>query len=167
MKKSNKTCTATDIINRWCSMCLSRRPGTFVFPNTYIGAFEADIVEITKAGYAHEFEVKTSRSDFRIDSAKEAKYRWHDNEKKYDKLIAGNHVNSFSFVVPDGMVTVDDVPEWAGLIYVTIKDGKPYWFRIVKPAKSLSKEKHGDRIKDKCYMSTYFRFHKLRIKPNG
>lgn len=164
VRKTNITHTATGIINYWCAVCISKRVNTLVFPNVYIGPFEADIVEITKDGYAHEFEVKISRSDFHMDSAKEKKYRWADNIKKYEHLVNGDHVNSFSFVVPEGLVTVEEVPEWAGLIYAKPYGTDRYRFDIVKKAKRLSKEKHGERIRHKCLLSSYYRFHKLRTK---
>lgn len=46
-------------------MC--ERRSNLVFPNIYIGSWEADILEITKSGYTYEYEVKISKSDFKAD----------------------------------------------------------------------------------------------------
>lgn len=48
--------------------------------------------------------------------------------------------NYFYYVVPENMITADDVPEYAGLIYVT-DDG---WLKTVKKAPLLHKEKYTD-----------------------
>jgi hypothetical protein len=131
---------------------MRKRPDTLVFPNVFIGAYEADILEITKSGYAHEFEVKLSRSDFKTDADKGTKYRHHF---KHSLLQEGRHVNTFSYVVPKNMISVEECPEWAGLIYFEHDH-----FYVIKKARRLCSEKHGDRIKEKCLLSTYYRFHK-------
>jgi hypothetical protein len=48
--------------------------------------------------------------------------------------------NYFYYAVPENMIAVEDVPEYAGLIYVT-EDG---WLKTVKKAPLLHKEKYTD-----------------------
>ena len=40
--------SANEIINAWCDNTLLERTANKVFPNVYIGCFEADIMELTK-----------------------------------------------------------------------------------------------------------------------
>ena len=151
---------ADDIINEFM-----RRSNHYVFPNTYIGHYECDILEITKAGYAYEYEVKTSRSDFKSDANKIWKSRYHNTiiSIKSDLIKQGKRVNHFYYVCPANLIRVNEIPEYAGLIYVkTYEHSACVDYRIIKNAPKLSKEKLGGKLLDKCFKSTYYRFHKLR-----
>jgi hypothetical protein len=157
--------TSKQIISGWIENVLRERQQNRVFPNIFLGHFEADILEITKAGYSYEYEVKVSRADFKQDVLKR-KY----NILKHDLLKNGSHVNYFSYVVPEGLILIDEVPEFAGLIYV-----KPYearysdskgtyikhrlFTKVIKSPVKLSKDKFAPESLMKCYESTYYRFH--------
>lgn len=79
-----------------------------------------------------------------------SKIRYNYREKKYDRIytVSGKSTisfesthgvaNRFSFVVPDGLVGPDEVPEYAGLIYVS-RSGHT---KEVKKAPLLHKKKH-------------------------
>lgn len=166
--------TAKDIISEWCKDCMRERSSTLVFPNVFVDLFEADIMEITKAGYAHELEVKISRADFMADVKKE-QHTWVKNAdwtkrkritiNKHEHMRAGERVNTFTYIVPEGLVREDEVPQKAGLIYVTVNEyrGKTrFSFKVIRKAGNLSKTKHGERIKEKCLLSTYYRYHNSR-----
>jgi hypothetical protein len=97
----NLPLTAVEIIDAWCDEAM--RATKKVFPNTYIGKFEADIAELTNAGYFNEYEVKVSRGDFNVDAGKTALI---DDVKtsKHDLLLSGNRANRFYYIVPTGMI---------------------------------------------------------------
>lgn len=169
--------TAKEIINGWCDIVLRERKNNKVFPNVFIDHYEADILEITKAGYSYEYEVKISRADFFKDAEKK-KLSWSGNVKsvKFDELQSGNRVNYFYYVVPKGLIQPEEVPEFAGLTYVEISDvayfsmEKGQYFiprlfsQTVKGAPKLTKNKFSDIRLSKCLESTYYRFHSLRRK---
>jgi len=82
---------------------------------------EADLISITRAHLVHEVEIKTSVSDFRRE--------FETKEDKHEILQAGGvkdypyggtyyYSNYFWFAAPDGLLSVDDVPDYAGLITV-------------------------------------------------
>jgi hypothetical protein len=73
-KFPNPAMTANEIINAFCDNTLVEKTASKVFPNVYIGCFEADIMELTKSGYAIEYEVKITRADFRNDEKKQKVY---------------------------------------------------------------------------------------------
>jgi len=162
--------SANDIIQSYINDVIRNKPQTKVFPNTYIGSWECDIVELTKSGYLYEYEVKITRADFKADAKK---YRlgnekidgvWHTcNKSKYSVLQSGSRVNYFYYLVPKDLISVDEVPEFAGLIYIDITYVHPY-FKVVKPAPKLSKEKITEKRIIKLLESTYYRYHSLRIK---
>jgi len=148
--------TEKDVIKAWKHICDMHNPSTFIFPNIFIGDYEADILEISKLGYVHEYEIKLTVPDFKKDILKN--YR---GIRKHDLIVSGKHVNTFSYIVPENMISIADIPEYAGLIYINMRDNKIYSFKTIKRARRVSKEKIGDKIKEKCLLSTYYRFHKL------
>lgn len=168
--------TAKEIINGWCKNVFRERQQNKVFPNTFFDGFEADILEITKSGYSYEYEVKISRSDFFNDAKKKRDfYKGRAvSMNKFDMLKNGERVNYFYYVVPKGLVTPDEVPEFAGLAYVEISEvgyyslerghyTKPKLFAsTVKGAPKLTKDKFPIERIMKCLESTYYRFHKFR-----
>lgn len=95
--------------------------------------FKPDILIITKSRLAIDIEVKISRADFKADFKKEIKHLYLK-----DKLGRESY---FYYAVPKGLVSVEEVPTYAGLIYV---DGEI--IEIVKKAPLLSKEKIDDSI---------------------
>jgi hypothetical protein len=117
---------------------------TYRISNAFVFAYdwECDFFCVSNEGYSFEFEVKISRADFKTDSQK---YK-HTLFKKTDK--AGILVpNKFYYVVPKGLVTAEEIPKYAGLIYV----GEHA--EIVKRAPFLHKNKRDLRrvLCDKFY----------------
>lgn len=168
--------TAKQIISQWCDNSIRERRQNKVFPNVFLGAFEADILEVTRAGYSYEYEVKISCADFKNDAKKKDRFKEDNVNSKYDILRQGTRVNYFSYVVPEGLIKSEDVPDFAGLIYC-----RPYIFKgfnmergkfeekrirfdTIKYPEKLTKEKIQQKVLFKCLESTYYRFHKLRIR---
>lgn len=109
----------------------------FVVPNLYLGWFEADVLKINKKGIMHEYEIKTSRKDFKADGVKAM-----HGQNKHELLKAGKlRPNRFSFVVPAGLITKSEVPKEFGLIWYHPKPGRytSGWtpFTIVKQPRKL------------------------------
>lgn len=98
-----------------------------VVPNTHALGWEADLVSLTKAGLANEYEIKLTRADYRADAKKTAKHK---------ALRTGQHAaNYFWYVTPPGL-DVDPLPKHAGHIEVGQDDA---WVdcRVVKRAPRL------------------------------
>lgn len=121
-------------------------------PNYFIGSFECDLLRLTSSDLLVEYEIKTSRSDFKNDF-KKARRSWRDGvviETKHDFIAIGKRVNRFYYVVPDGLITPDEVPDGFGLIYaekpreISPDYGRPgnitISFRIVKMSKLFTRE---------------------------
>lgn len=95
---------------------------------------EMDILSVTTHNYLYEYELKISRNDFHNDAKK---------TKKHDKLKDTGRIdkpNYFYYVVPEGLVSLKEIPEYAGLI--TVSDD----IVIVKEAPSLHKRKVSFKI---------------------
>ncbi len=112
--------------------------------------WQADLWAVSKAMLATEYEVKISRGDFFADCKKKTDPWLGPSEKKHDLLAAGN-INGparFYYVVPSELVTVDEVPAWAGLIEMHCRckvETSNFWdwpFLYKKKAPQL----HGERV---------------------
>jgi len=93
--------------------------------------WESDFFCTNREGWAFEFEVKISRADFKADLKKKKheifikgtyqKQTTFDREnKKWNTAETEKKFipNRFYYVVPEGMITKEEVPEYAGLIYI-------------------------------------------------
>lgn len=127
----------------------------YVFHNTW----ESDYLAMTKSGYWYEGEVKISRSDFKADKKKKRKHLILENaSNEKDKKP-----HYFFYAVPKGLIEVDEVPDYAGLVYIL--DRYPYIQVMKNPCKL-----HGDKytveqlnLTDKFYYS----WDNLRNKVNN
>ena len=117
--------------------------------------WECDVLSITKSGYATEYEIKISRSDFKADFKK-------PKHRGFEKGIGGM-ICRFWYVVPNGMITADEVPEYAGLMYCH-KKGDKRWIEPVKYPTRLKSKKIDERNIRRLYRSMMFRFLKLNFK---
>lgn len=140
----------------------------YLFKNNW----ETDFLLIQKtSGYCYEIEIKTSRSDFFNDFKKVEKHTilregTHQVKKyrcKFDpeakKTITDHYYvtkewkfrpNRFYYCVPENLIKIEEIPEYAGLMYV-IGDK----VKTVKEAKFIHKEKL-DLIKPLCNKFYYY-----------
>jgi hypothetical protein len=141
------------------------------FDNGYIFPWESDHFVQTPSFYTYEYEIKISRSDFFADFKKVYKHKIIKNG--YEQIYSHNKLqnkrnhgygmqkeiklrpNYFFYAVPEGLVKADEIPSYAGLIYV--KDGR---CTIIKNAPKL--HKHKVRIERKIAQRLYYKTIELR-----
>ena len=109
------------------------------------GLQECDVLSISKSDYIYEYEVKISRSDFKADF-KKGKHKLI-TEKKFSNESSSDTFNFYSpnyfyFVVPENLISIDEIPEYAGLIYMK-EDGR---FETAKKATILHKTKASNEL---------------------
>jgi hypothetical protein len=131
--------------------------------------WECDLWSVTGSGYSVEYEIKRTREDFLADR-KKVKERTLDNwervqEVKHWMLAARSDrgPSKFNFVTPMGMISLQDVPEWAGLIEFRDYSGKLY-FREIKKAPRLHKKRVSEEQIQHCQGVFYWRYWDLRAK---
>jgi hypothetical protein len=142
------------------------------------GFNEADVLGISGAGHIYEYEIKISRADFFNDFKNKAyKHRllgegdakhtyalWKKGKKTdetYDLIVIPNR---FYYVCPEGLIKKEEVPEYAGLIYINDK------YTEIKPAPILHHHKANEAIyknvaiilSQRCIWGCAYRVHKLR-----
>lgn len=123
--------------------------------NLFVYGWESDYLAITQSMLAYEVEIKISRADFKNDA----------NHKKDKHLLfeGGNMIgrfpkdspmpNYFYYAVPDGLVSADEVPDYAGLLYLG-----HYGVKHEKEAKKLTDEKFDPsklKLMDKFYYNMW------------
>lgn len=115
-----------------------------LIPNCYTSHDnEADLLAIRKSGMCDEFEIKISRADFFNDAKKTVQYRsceWDGIDEqflaenndyiktgiiapwqkpKYESLVDGDMTaNYFWYVIKEGIVELDEIPDFAGVFFV-------------------------------------------------
>ena len=113
-----------------------------IIPNIKYWTWESDLLAITKSFYLHGIEIKRSRSDYR-----------HEIKKhyKFEAMARGLGPNKFYYMVPDNLITLDEVNEKYGLKYI-MKYGS---IEIIREATFLHKNKVLEKgyisILEKCY----------------
>ena len=115
---------------------LSKSAKQYEISNLFVYDWESDYIAITKSGYAYEVEIKISRADFANDfKHKENKHLLLESETMI-KDSPNGCPNYFYYAVPDGLINSDEVPKYAGLIYL-----KPWGVSIVKEAPKINNQK--------------------------
>lgn len=82
---------------------------------------EADVLMVTKARMVYEYEVKTSRADFKKDFSKVQKHKIYSSDRPYLVRARGYPMkpNHFYYVCAEGLIKPSEIPKYAGLIYIT------------------------------------------------
>ncbi len=159
-------------IQNWFYRRESNRFSTIIPNCCPVRWFECDILAITKAKYMYEYEIKLTINDFKADAKKVMKdWRSWSEERgwkpKHERLFTGdvNGPSRFWFMVPDGLIPISDVPEFAGLIYLTnYKDC--VGFTEQKRAPRLHRTKMCERTLDQIRERLYYRYWNERLPNN-
>jgi len=121
-----------------------------IVPNSCVFGWESDVVSVNKTGFIAEFEIKVTRADFKADAKKERASLLVNPAQKtwFGKDVTHPRPNYFFYVVPSGLITAEEVPEYAGLIYAErhVEGHRLYYgtAREIKPAARM----HRDKITD-------------------
>ncbi len=91
-----------------------------IVPNAHLSTYyEADLLGIRSSGFIDEFEIKLSVSDFNNDKKKTLAFQNSGTQYKLNELAEGNlEVNHFWYVTPTGLITSDQLPDFAGWIEI-------------------------------------------------
>lgn len=123
----------------------------YVINNLHIYDWESDFLAITRSLYAYEVEVKMSKQDFFNDFKKDKKHKvLKDGIIKVGGVIS-YPPNYFYYACPPNMIDVNEVPSYAGLIYVDVSKNRK---NVVKVAPLIHRQKFdvvGRKLVDKFY----------------
>lgn len=105
-----------------------------VVPRCSSVGFEADILSVTKTAFIHEFEIKVSRQDFKVDKNKN---KWQFYEK-----VGTYCPNYFWYTCPVDLIKPDEIKDYQGLIYVN----EDRSVNIIKQAKRIQSKKCNKKV---------------------
>lgn len=139
-----------------------------IVPNSCVFNWESDVISVTRSGFIHEFEIKVTRADFKQDGKKDRA------RLLCDPVVTGfwgshtcSRPNYFYYVVPQGLIQPEEVPEYAGLIYaVEPVVGHHLYFgttKEIKAARRIHNEKITDGQRRQLGRSMTIRFWKQRL----
>lgn len=138
-----------------------------IVPNfTPLNWHECDLWCLTKSGYVHEFEIKRSVVDFKNDFKKRdgCRRKRHNasGRLKHDRLKErdASCPSTFSYIVPTDLIKQEDVPDYAGLIYISETQD----FNIIKKPVRLHNNKPLGRIINTAKTAFYYRYWVERTK---
>jgi hypothetical protein len=162
----------TDLIKMKLLHWLTDRQSSYVITNYFLGNWECDIMTLSKDNFTTEYEIKTSRADYKKDFEKCCKSFGAVNQKwsviktdnKHEIISNGHRTNKFFFVTPTGLLKKEEIPLHAGLIEI----GKTYYdIEIIKNPKWLHHNKVSDKIFkdliDKFYNRYMFDYYRPKL----
>jgi hypothetical protein len=148
-----------------------------VVPNSCVFGWESDLVSVNKTGFVTEFEIKVSRADFKAESKKAHRKLLVDPVQKSGVFGDVTHPrpNYFYFAVPDGLIRPEEVPDYAGLIYVkrraeTVAGRVALYYGTaveVKPAARLHREKITEWQRKQLARALTGRYWKQRVRASA
>lgn len=127
-----------------CLYFLSKNSKKYELLNLFVYDWESDYLAITHSDISYECEIKITRQDFLNDSKKRNKHLIL--EGKDNNIIGPNY---FYYAVPENLINIDEIPSYAGLIYVF-----PFGIQIMKAAPKLHNKKFDyqqAKLMDKLY----------------
>lgn len=167
-----------------------------IFPNIdCITGYEADMMVITKAGYAHEYEIKLCISDFRADLKKRLKHAVlsgnvkeiphpydygepktihvhgdaNPNDKRimWERCYPEHRPKHFWYVIHGFDVPEKEIPAYAGLMKYGQIHGERYGFDVIKQAPTLPSQPVKERKVQHATVNMLFRYWNMRLERTG
>lgn len=139
---------------------------TYIVPNAVMSWGEVDLLTVTPAGLVIEHEIKISRGDFKADARKTLKHFSLSGEASLPFGDSGRSSRScpnyFFYVVPNDLIGVEEIPVYAGLIYVSAGG----WCEVKKNAPRLHSQKVSVPVLAKLSLKLMVRFWTMRLKEN-
>ncbi len=131
-----------------------KKSAKYCLSNMFVFDWESDIFVLQRStGYSYDIEIKISRPDFFNDFKKWEKHSVISQGKKpyatgtntdgsrhYEYRDHSFRPNKFYFCVPDGLVSIKEIPNYCGLMYI-VDMGTDHVMKIVKEAPFLHKNK--------------------------
>jgi len=139
----------------WLHQLMLKKSRHSILPNVSMYGWEADLVCMTKADYMHELEIKISRSDFKADF-KKRKHMFLSGKIPLRGSMFERIPNYFWYVCPWGLIQPEEVPEYAGLIWVNTRSYITGTEEVWKAPK-IHTNKVSDERKEDMRNVTYWR----------
>ena len=128
IRKKDSARSKATVLNMQRAVSMHHHTISLKFFNQYVTSSECDCLVISKNGHATEYEIKTSRADFKADFNK---------LEKHKLLREGGYITKhFYYLTPKGLLSLEDIPEYAGLVEYTYGH---LWFKKKAPSIKVPK----------------------------
>lgn len=152
---------------------LSTKSSLWIVPNSCVLGWESDLIAVSRAGVMSEYEIKISKADFKLDAAKQK----HEHIQLFQKgIMSAKHsygglppvlydrptqtpANYFWYACPAELIQVQEVPEYAGLLWL----GSGWRPQIVKKPPKLHSNKITQKQIDQMARSIVHRYWRIRL----
>lgn len=143
-----------------------RHQHSVIVPNINMAWGESDLLSVSRAGLIYDHEIKVSKQDFKADFDMRRATKWSKHRALGLGLTARQSLpNYFIYVAPNGLLTVHDVPMYAGLLHwhATTDPYHPFGrIELVKVAPLLHKTKITEKTMQQLARALMFRYWNLR-----
>ena len=113
---------------------------------------EADFLSVTRSGFAHEVEMKISKTDFKADFRKVS-----GGVLKHKLIQDGKLANYFWFCTPLNLLDITDIPDYCGLIEFFVDGKKNVQLLVKRNAPKIHANKVKDDVRLAMFRSMYYR----------
>lgn len=87
-------------------------------PNIQMAWGESDFLSVNRGGMVYDHEIKISMADFKADFSNRSVMKWNKHWEFGRSAPTTNHLpNYFLYVAPAHLLTIHDVPQYAGLLH--------------------------------------------------
>lgn len=127
----------------------------YLLRNSYIFNYdwESDFFCMSQSCFYYEGEIKMSRQDY-FNDFKKYKHKLLYDTHKAQEITEKKIPHRFFFVVPEGLIKPNEVPDYAGLIYAVDRGTvESMYLRFVKPSPFIHKNKFN---LDKVLLKKYY-----------
>lgn len=136
----------------------------WIFPNTKWDSWECDLLVLDTNLQSTEWEIKISKADFKLDARKWAPDFSGDSastKTKFQAVQSGERTNFFGYLTPAGLIPVDDIPVFAGLMEY---DSVSKQFHLLKGPPLLHADPFSEARLSGAVRSVYERFWSFKNK---
>lgn len=111
-----------------------------IVPNVYLFSWESDLISVSRRDIVHEYEIKTSRRDYKNDGKKTRRHQTlASGTDRFNQGLKTHCPNYFWYVAPKNVLEGGTFPEYAGLIEILLYDHS-MGFSVVKKAPQLHRD---------------------------
>ena len=112
----------------------------------FFDQWESDLLEVTKLNHFIEYELKVSRSDYLADADKKMKF-WTLENGLYCP-------NQFYYICPEGVIQKDDLPNFAGLIWIDERN----FCRVIQSAPIIHENRVAPELWERLATTIYKKY---------
>jgi hypothetical protein len=130
----------------------------YIIFNTFLFDWESDYLSVNESQYIYECEIKITEADFKKDFKKLDKHTLLESKSDTQKIP-----NKFYYAAPRGILPSYRVPEYAGLIEISLEAGRLV-AEVVKNAPFLHRDNIFEQIRPQLLDKFYHKYKRTEFE---